>query len=220
MNRRYYAVFRGFNPGVYDNWDDAREQVEGFPNASYKGYSSSEEATNAYRGNVAQEDGEDVGRLLAIVSDQHAPVYGQPAYSSHPEIDMDAWAVDAACSGNPGKMEYRGVKVSTGEEIFKMGPYQKGTNNIGEFLAIVHAMALMTKKGEFHNIYSDSKTGMAWVRNKKVNTQLKPVPENARLFEHMARAIVWLQTHGFPNRVMKWETDKWGEIPADFGRKR
>ena len=28
-------------------------------------------------------------------------------------------AVDAACSGNPGELEYRGVDLQTGEEIFR-----------------------------------------------------------------------------------------------------
>ena len=93
------------------------------------------------------------------------------------------------------------------------------TNNIGEFLAIVHAMALMAKEGKYHNIYSDSVSGMAWARTRKVKTQLKPTPRNAKVFELMARAVTWLNTHQFPAKVMKWQTEKWGEIPADFGRK-
>ena len=37
-------------------------------------------------------------------------------------------AVDAACSGNPGKMEYRGVYVADGRELFHIGPFEEGTN--------------------------------------------------------------------------------------------
>ena len=71
------------------------------------------------------------------------------------EVTADAWAVDAACSGNPGPMEYRGIDLATGAVVFHYGPVH-GTNNIGEFLAIVHALALMEQKGIRKTIYSDS----------------------------------------------------------------
>ena len=63
-----------------------------------------------------------------------------------------AWAVDAGCSGNPGPMEYRGVDMRTGKQIFHFGPIQ-GTNNIGEFLAIVHALALMEQRASQTILY-------------------------------------------------------------------
>ena len=207
---KYYTVFRGHNPGVYDNWDEAREQVEGFPDALYKGYQTPEEAALAYRNFTGHEDRDDLMRLIAM-NDTSLP--------DNPEIDQDAWAVDASCLGNPGKMEYRGVEVKTGKEIFRVGPFEDATNNIGEYLALVHAMALMAKKGEYHNIYSDSVTALSWWRNRRVKTQLKATQRNAKVFELLARASVWVNSHQFPARVMKWQTERWGEIPADFGRK-
>ncbi len=134
------------------------------------------------------------------------------------EVEANAIAVDAACSGNPGPMEYRGVDLQTGQQIFHYGPVQ-GTNNIGEFLAIVHALALLRQQGSDKTIYSDSISGMAWVRNRKAKTTLPMTDENARLWEVIFRAERWLQTHTYRNRIIKWDTDKWGEIPADFGRK-
>ena len=135
-----------------------------------------------------------------------------------PEVSADAWAVDAACSGNPGRMEYRGIDLATGAQVFHFGPVQ-GTNNIGEFLAIVHALALLSQSGSDMTIYSDSVSGMAWVRNKKAKTTLPMTPENARLYSIIQRAENWLKTHTYRNRIVKWNTDLWGEIPADFGRK-
>ena len=85
------------------------------------------------------------------------------------EVKANAWAVDAACSGNPGPMEYRGVYLLTGQEIFHFGPVY-GTNNIGEFLAIVHALALMKQKGLQMTIYSDSRNALGWVNQKKCKT--------------------------------------------------
>ena len=216
--KKYYVVFAGRNPGVYDDWSDAREQIEGFDGARYKGYGSAAEAAEAYRKASGKNDG-DLGRFLAGASRRALPKPGEPDYFTNPEVDLDAWAVDASCLGNPGRMEYQGVERMTGRTLFRIGPFDDATNNIGEFLAIVHAMALMAKEGKYHNIYSDSVSGMAWARTRKVKTQLKPTPRNAKVFELMARAVTWLNTHQFPAKVMKWQTEKWGEIPADFGRK-
>ena len=132
-----------------------------------------------------------------------------------------ALAVDAACAGNPGRMEYQGVQVNNGNIIFRMGPFPDGTNNIGEFLAIVHALSYLNAQG-FPNtpVYSDSVTGMAWVRKKKANTKIAPTAANRQLLELVARAEKWLQTHTYKNPVLKWQTEKWGEVPADFGRKK
>lgn len=217
--KKYYVVWAGRNPGVYDDWDDAREQIEEFPGARYKGFSTSAEAAEAWRREAVQTDGFDLGKFLAEADARNSEQKGSADYRNNSAIDLDGWAVDASCLGNPGRMEYRGVELRTGKEIFRVGPFEKGTNNIGEFLAIVHALALMFNKGEWHTIYSDSATGMAWVRNRQIRTQLKPVPENRRLFETMGRALNWVRTHNWPVSIRKWQTELWGEIPADFGRK-
>jgi ribonuclease HI len=136
------------------------------------------------------------------------------------EILKNTWSVDAACSGNPGAMEYRGVITDTGQELFRQGPFKKGTNNIGEFLAIVHALALLKKLGDSNRIiYTDSRTAMAWVRNKKVKTLLKKEAANEDIFDLIDRALKWLASNTYSNKIIKWETKRWGEIPADFGRK-
>ncbi len=132
-----------------------------------------------------------------------------------------ALAVDAACAGNPGKMEYQGVQVNNGNVIFKMGPFPEGTNNIGEFLAIVHALSHLNAHGFPDTpVYTDSVTGMAWVRKKKANTKIAATAANRDLLDLVARAEKWLRSHTYRNPVLKWQTENWGEIPADFGRKR
>lgn len=218
-DKKYYVVFNGRNPGIYDDWGDAKEQIEGFEGARYKGFPSPAEAADAFRRASGKDDDNDLGKFLSQASNRSIPKPGQPDYMTNPEVDLDAWAVDASCLGNPGKMEYQGVELMSGRILFRIGPFDDATNNIGEFLAIVHAMALMTRQGSFHNIYSDSVSGMAWARTRKVKTQLKPTPRNTKVFELMARAVTWLNTHRFPAKVLKWQTERWGEIPADFGRK-
>lgn len=136
----------------------------------------------------------------------------------HPEVLADAWAVDAACSGNPGPMEYQGIDLATGEQVFHFSS-GCGTNNIGEYLAIVHALALLEQRGMNKTIYSDSYNAILWVSKRKCKTTLPHTPQTEQLFEIIARADRYLQTHTQRNPVVKWDTRRWGEVPADFGRK-
>lgn len=130
-----------------------------------------------------------------------------------------AWAVDASCLGNPGPMEYRGVDISTGQTIFHFGPL-RGTNNIGEFLAIVHALALMERENiRDCSIYSDSVNAQLWVKKMQCKTKLERTPETEQTLALVQRAETWLRTHEFRVPILKWDTRQWGEIPADFGRK-
>lgn len=219
MSKKYYVVWVGRVPGVYDDVQDAMEQVDDFPGASFKSFPSAAEAAEAFRKGCARDEGKELGALLLDAQRQNVPSGTAPDYMSNPEIDINGWAVDAACAGNPGKMEYRGVELMTGRELFHVGPFEQSTNNIGEFLAIVHALSLMFRLGEKHTIYSDSVTGMAWVRNRKVKTQLERNPKTEKSFQLMERALSWLNTHAYDVKIRKWDTDRWGEIPADFGRK-
>jgi len=130
-----------------------------------------------------------------------------------------AICVDAACSGNPGLLEYRGVNMVTGQEIFHRGPFPDGTNNIGEFLGIVTGLAWLKQNKLSLPLYSDSRNAISWVKQKKANTKLVENYKNKELFELLDRAENWLRTNTYDTRILKWETKAWGEIPADFGRK-
>ena len=136
---------------------------------------------------------------------------GQPNYNSI--------SVDAASSGNPGKMEYRGVDTKTKKQLFIQGPFEEGTNNIGEFLAIVHGLAFLKQQSSNRIIYTDSKTAMSWVRKKACNSKLQRNEKNKPVFELVNRAVKWLKENTYSTTIVKWETKAWGEIPADFGRK-
>lgn len=210
--RKFYVVWEGRAPGIYDSWEECEAQIQGFPGARFRGFTSQDEATRAFRGRPEEHMG-----FLRRLADQR----GAPAdYTTIPDIRLDAWAVDGACSHNPGPMEYRGVRVADGAELFRVGPYAGGTNNIGEYLALVHALALLHRAGDTATpIYSDSRTGMAWLRRGRANTKIEPTEENAPLRAVIARADAWLASHTVCNPILKWDTERWGEIPADFGRK-
>ena len=215
--RKWYVVWVGTETGVCDTWTECQLRTKGYPGAMYKSFDNVEDATRAYREGF-DEEARKVLRAIANAPRRRAP--GEVDYTLIPEIIPGSWAVDAACSKNPGRMEYRGVDVITGAQIFHQGPFEQGTNNIGEFLAIVHALAMLYNRGDTTTaIYSDSRTAQIWVRKRKCGTKLVANEKNARLLSIVDRAERWLQTHSTPNRILKWQTDKWGEIPADFGRK-
>lgn len=209
---KWYVVWVGREVGVFNSWEDCQEQVENFPGAKYKSFTNKEDATAAFRGNYQDH----IGIIKSIAKNL---VPKKVNYAAIPDIIVDSLAVDASCQGNPGLMEYRGVYVKTGEEVFRVGPFTGGTNNIGEFLALIHGLALLKEKGSNMTIYSDSRTAISWLRNRKCKTTLTPTKENAKVFELLNRGIKWMETNEFSNRIIKWDTDNWGEIPADFGRK-
>lgn len=212
MSGKYYVVWSGHHTGVFDTWEECKDHITGYPNARYKAFPTQEAAIAAYRGDPAEHLG--VIKSIAKHTTQHVN------YDAIPEINTNSIAVDAACSGNPGLMEYRGVDVQSGAQLFHVGPLPGGTNNIGEFLAIVHGLAWLKQRGlDSMPIYSDSMTGRAWVRNKTAKTTLTPSAQNAKVFELLERAIQWLKSNTYTNPILTWNTDQWGEIPADFGRK-
>ncbi len=208
---KFYVVWEGRNLGVYDSWEACKKEVENFPGALYKGYPDRASAEVAF-----------------------AKGFNGFEKKTTPQVDLSkakekpvspAIAVDAACSGNPGKMEYQGVFVDFSSQpvtivnIFKSPVFEKGTNNIGEFLAIVHALAWQKQNRVRYPIYSDSVNAQLWIRQKKCKTKLQPNDKNVYLFELIARAEKWLNENVIEVPVLKWKTEIWGEIPADFGRK-
>lgn len=201
--QKYYVVWDGVTPGIYTSWNDCQLQIKGYEGAKYKSFESKEEAEQAYSSSP----------YAYIGKQAKAAPRTLPA-----NIIKQSLAVDAACSGNPGAMEYRGVYIESGQEIFRFGP-MKGTNNIGEFLAIVHGLAMLKKQNLAMPIYSDSVNAISWVKQKKCKTKLPRTPETEELFQIIERAENWLKNNQYTTRIIKWETKDWGEIPADFGRK-
>lgn len=207
--KNYYTVWKGHKRGIFESWDDCKAQIKDFKDAQYKGFETLDEANQALKGKY--KDYIIKGKTKPKISDAQLKKIGLPNYNSI--------AVDAAVKGNPGKMEYRGVDTKTKMELFKQGPFEEGTNNIGEFLAIVHGLALLKQKNSDRMIYSDSKTAIGWVKKKKCNTKLERSQTNDGLFNLVERAEQWLKTNTYKTVIVKWETKAWGEIPADFGRK-
>ena len=211
-SKKYYVVWEGNETGVFDSWAKCQAQIKGYPNAKYKSFKTKEAAEAAYQnGHAADFIGVDKKSKTTIKT---------ISAEAREKIVWNRIAVDAACSGNPGMMEYQGVDTKTGMQIFYQGPFRHGTNNIGEFLALVHALAHLKKEGQPDlPIYSDSRIAIGWVKKKKARTTVTKSAGNAHWYSLIQRAETWLQNNPITNPILKWETKKWGEIPADFGRK-
>jgi len=207
--KKYYVVWTGHKTGVFKSWKECKKNIDGVKGAEYKSFLSIEQATKAYSGEYKDYKGKTIAKPK--LSEAEIKLFGEP--------DMKTISVDAACSGNPGLMEYQGVDTKTKKVIFKQGPYKDSTNNVGEFLALVHGLAYLKKTGNSRPIYSDSRIAIGWVKNKKANTKVKITADNKNTIELIKRAEKWLKTNTYNTKILKWETKAWGEIPADFGRK-
>ncbi len=207
--KKYYVVWEGNRPGIYDSWANCQVQIKGYPNARYKSFKTKEEAQEAYQSSFADH---------INTSTKANPAKKRVSEEARKEINWDSIAVDAACSGNPGPLEYQGVETESGLQLFHQ-KFPLGTNNIGEFLALVHGLAHLQKENNTLPIYSDSKHAISWVKKARCNTTLVKNSKTKQLYVLIARAEKWLKENEYKNPILKWKTKEWGEIPADFGRK-
>jgi ribonuclease HI len=205
-NKKFYVVWVGAKPGIYETWDECQKQVIGFKDAKYKSFPTKIEAEKAFTESFQKN-------IYQVKNTETA----KKTNASYPKGEY--LCVDAAWNTVSGDAEYRGVMMPQKQEVFQKGPYLDGTNNIVEFLGIVHGLAWCKQNNYLFPIYSDSKTAISWIKKKKANTKLEQTSRNKPLFELLQRAELWIKNNSWTNQILKWETDIWGEIPADFGRK-
>ena len=216
---KYYVVWAGRNPGIYTSWADCQEQTNNFPEAKFKSYKSQEEAKKAFREGPEHHWGKgSMGNVRKEPTNRKMNTR-ESTSDIIDEIDYNSISVDVGTRGNPGPVEYQGVDTKTGKVIFSHGPIPKGTNNLGEFLAIVHALAYLKKIGSNKTVYTDSRNAMKWVREKTVKTTLERDASTKEIWNLVDRALNWLHQNTYENKIRKWDTKKWGEIKADYGRK-
>ena len=201
---KVYVVWKGRRTGIFSSWAECEAAIKGYPGAEYKAFESRVEAERALRAGYEQHKGK--------------PASSQRWLFAVEKPILPSIAVDAACSGSPGRLEFQGVETESGRSIFKEGPYADGTNNVGEFLAIVEAMKWLDDHQHSWPVYSDSENAIGWVKARKCNTRLKHLPSNRRLFEKIAESEKSLRFLT-GRKILKWDTKAWGEIPADYGRK-
>lgn len=211
--KKAYVVWVGKTPGVYDSWEECRAAVHGFASARYRGFTSKERAEKAYTEGPENYWGKrSPANRDSCAGDEPVAALGGPI--------IDSICVDAAWNTATKAMEFRGVWHRDRSTMFEYGPCPGGTNNIGEFLAVVSALARLKNESSDLPIYTDSRTAMAWIRNRQVNSASMRKGETSRQVNRLVeRATRWLHDNKFGNEIYKWDTETWGDIPADYGRK-
>jgi len=204
--QKYYVIWAGHKTGIFDTWAETEQNIKGFQNAQFKSFETKEQAFHASKKNY-----------WASINTKSEPSKFKKIISE--SILKPSISVDAACAGNPGVLEYQGVNTATKEVLFSRGPFPKGTVNIGEFLAIVHGLAYLKKINSTCPIYSDSRTAISWVKKKAIKTNLERTSATEELYKMVDSALDWLHNNPYATKILKWETEDWGENPADYGRK-
>jgi ribonuclease HI len=207
--QKYYTVWRGRKVGVYDSWEECKTQVHEFEGAIYKSFPSKELAEEALLNDSIYYIGTDKETTNDEVRERNSKE--QPI--------LNSLCVDGAWNTKTNAMEYQGVLYPNRERVFHAGPFDVGTNNIAEFLGIVHALTYCKNHPKISFIYSDSHTAITWVKKKKAATKIQNNETNANIIAIVNRAEKWLLNNDYKTRILKWETKLWGENPADFGRK-
>ncbi len=209
--KKYYVVWEGKEKGIFTSWNACKKQITNYVGAKYKSFKTIELAEKAFNSNYKDYIGKDI--FETTLTKEELLKIGKPITKSI--------AVDGACN-NKGISEYQGVFVDTKTKLFRQGPFKDGSNNLMEFLALVHGLAYLKQHKLDVPIYSDSKTAISWVWQKKIKTTIKKTSDNKEIFTLVNRAIIWLNNNPKMikhKNILKWETKAWGEIPADFGRK-
>lgn len=190
---KYYAVKSGRVPGIYNSWEDCKEQTDKYKGAIFKSFSDPAEANEFMFGNEKSDD--------SI------------------RYEIESINCDGSYSSSTGIMEFNVKDTKTGELLINKS-YFSGTNNLAEFLAVVNAIEYLKQNNLRKKIiYTDSVTAMAWVRDKTVNTNFDTTLD-FNLENDIKEALEYLQKEPSYNyTIKKWDTINWGEIPSDFGRK-
>ena len=205
--QKWYVVLKGRKPGVYTSWDKAKEQIFEFTGAVYKSFEDQKVAEEAWAKKRFQNSESSYSAPKSLTKGKKlAPPQG------------DYIVVDASSIGVPGPTEYQGFLMPEKRLLFSKH-IGLATNNLGEFLGIVHALAYLYQNESTLPVYSDSITALSWVAKRKVKSELERNAHTEAAWSLVDRALIWLNTHQFTNRIWKWETQHWGENPADYGRK-
>jgi len=146
VKKKYYVVWVGAKPGIYKSWEECQKQTNGFSKAKFKSFKTEIAAEEAFVKGYEEYWGKQV--YESPLSNEQLKKIGKPI--------LNSISVDAAWSGRTLDMEYQGVITDTKEVLFREGPFADGTNNVGEFLAIVHGLDYLKKSGSDLHLYSDS----------------------------------------------------------------
>ncbi len=196
--KKYYAVAKGRKPGIYDNWPEAKSQIEGFTGAVYKGFTSKKEAEGWMKNPVLKRI-----PFSAIPSDNT----GGESIPKDGEITI---YTDGGSSGNPGPGGYGVIIINNGERKEFTGGFRLTTNNRMELMGVIVALRKLEKRDKPITLYTDSSyvvngitKGWAekWRKNNWIKSDKQPAI-NPDLWEELLDLIkplkikfMWVKGH-------------------------
>ena len=173
MNKKYYVVWKGSKPGIYDSWPAAKEQTEGRADAQFMGFPSKAEAQAAYQSTYTKALMRRSVNKTPSAHSSHATKINTPMgnhLSSNPHgyngtADINIYC-DGACSPNPGKSGtgiaiYESINDKTQLTSLWYGLYQaNGTNNTAELNGLLKSFEIAQQyiaQNKKVQVLSDSK---------------------------------------------------------------
>ncbi len=198
--KKYYAVLRGRNPGIYTTWfgaGNAEAQVRCYTGARYKGFPSLAEAREWMENpKIIQASS---GRK------KHGTVLDTPRVAPGTIVVH----TDGGCRGNPGPGGY-GAVILDGEERTELARgFRLTTNNRMELMACIAAIEALKTPSDVV-LHSDSRyvvNGMSkgWARKWRANNWMRTkqdAAENADLWAKLLELsnshrveFVWVRGH-------------------------
>jgi ribonuclease HI len=156
--KQYYIVVHGRRPGIYHQWfgeEGAAEQVEGFPEAIFRGFFTREEAME-WLGQFSRETLANLAPNLLELLDSLPP----PPWPESPWALLKAGKVliytDGSTIDNPGPGGY-GVVLRYKRHRKKLsGGFRRTTNNRMELLACIEGLKALKRRSSVV-LFSDSK---------------------------------------------------------------
>jgi len=226
--KKFYAVAKGRKPGIYNSWPAAQSQIEGFPGAVYKGFTTFKEAEDWMKSPV-------FGKR---VSESKSIKESSPETTIPGEGEIAIYT-DGGCSGNPGPGGYGIVQISGSIRKELSGGYRLTTNNRMELMGVIVALRNLERKNLPVRICTDSSYvvngisrgwAKSWRKNNWIKSDKKPAlnpdlwSELLDLLEGLDVTFIWVKGHaGHPMNERCDElavaASKGSNLPVDHGYK-
>ena len=189
--KKYYAVIKGYRPGIYTVWygpGGAEEQVRGYAGAIYKGFVTVEEARRWLESPVAR----------TRKASGKAPTAVEPAAPSAAPGQIIIYT-DGGCAGNPGPGGY-GAVILDGERRSELAQgFRRTTNNRMELMACIAALDTLEVPANVvlhsDSLYVVNGIGKGWARKWRANGWMRTKSEEAENADLWAKLLDLCDRH-------------------------
>lgn len=193
---KYYVVWRGHSPGIYENWNACKAQVKGFKYSYYRVFPTFKSANEAFG--------------LSLTEFKRRQQFKENTFNLRP----NSIVVSSKYEEKNMETVFTAFKVGDPPEIlFRTAICGKSTHNIVQFLALAASIKYCYENGLKSPIYSDNPVALKWIRDRKINSQVIRSDRNQEVFDLVDEAIYWLNCNSYNNQLIEWDVEKHGYLP-------